>query len=263
MKISVCGKGGSGKSVVVALLAAELRRRGYAVLVVDCDESNSALHRILGFDQPPESVLEHIGGKGKLKERMPARPAAGQPAPRTQVLPPDSIPVAGIPGQQVRQADGLTLLSIGKIEHSLEGCACPMGVLSREFLDKLALGEKEIAVADMEAGIEHFGRGIGTSVDAVLIVVEPSFESLQLASRIAQLAAESGVRRTSAILNKVASPEMDARLRKDLAARGIQPVGTVRYDPGVFEASLEGRRLGQGTAAADIRGIADALLAAP
>lgn len=263
MKVSVCGKGGSGKSVVVALLAKELRRRGYRVLVVDCDESNSALHRILGFDQPPESVLDLIGGKKKLKERMPAKFAPGQADTGTQVLPPGKIPVAGMPGQKVRQADGLTLLSIGKIEHSLEGCACPMGLLSREFLDKLSLGEKEIAIVDMEAGIEHFGRGLGASVDAVVIVVEPSFESLQLAGRIAKLAAESGVRRTTAILNKVTSPEMDARLKKDLATAGIRPVGTVRFDPGVFEASLDGRGLGEGPSAADIRPIVDALLAQP
>jgi CO dehydrogenase maturation factor len=38
MKISVCGKGGSGKSTI-ALLANEARARGYRVLVVDSDES--------------------------------------------------------------------------------------------------------------------------------------------------------------------------------------------------------------------------------
>ncbi len=261
MKISVCGKGGSGKSIMVALLAKELSHRGYQVLVVDCDESNSALYRILGFDRPPESVLDLMGGKSKLKEKMSVGFSKGQPEAKMQVLPPDQILVSQLPAEHVRHADGLTLLSIGKIQHSLEGCACPMGVLGREFLGKLSLGKKEIAVADMEAGIEHFGRGLGTSVDAVLIVVEPSFESLQLASRIAQLAAESRVRRTSAVLNKVTSAEMGARLTAELNKRGIRPVGTVRYDPQVFEAALEGRGLGEGTATADVRGIADALLA--
>ena len=35
MKISVCGKGGSGESTIVTLLANEARSRGYRVLVVD------------------------------------------------------------------------------------------------------------------------------------------------------------------------------------------------------------------------------------
>jgi CO dehydrogenase maturation factor len=46
-------------------------------------------------------------------------------------------------------------VSIGKILQSLEGCACPMGVLSREFLKKLYLNENTVAVVDMEAGVEH------------------------------------------------------------------------------------------------------------
>jgi CO dehydrogenase maturation factor len=53
MKLSVCGKGGSGKSIVVTLLANEARTRGYFVLMIDSDESNSGLFRMLGFDHPP------------------------------------------------------------------------------------------------------------------------------------------------------------------------------------------------------------------
>jgi len=43
-----------------------------------------------------------------------------------------------------------------------------MGVLSREFLRKLSLSRDEIAIVDMEAGVEHFGRGVETSIDNVL-----------------------------------------------------------------------------------------------
>jgi CO dehydrogenase nickel-insertion accessory protein CooC1 len=70
-----------------------------------------------------------------------------------------------------------------------EGCACPMGVLSREFLKKLRLNENWIAFIDMEAGIEHFGRGIDEAIDKVILVVEPSFESLNVAEKIRDLAA--------------------------------------------------------------------------
>ena len=74
MKISVCGKGGSGKSTVVALLAGAARAKGYRVLVVDADESNSGLFRMLGFDHPPVPLVELVGGKKSLRQRM------GQPA---------------------------------------------------------------------------------------------------------------------------------------------------------------------------------------
>ena len=42
MKISVCGKGGSGKSTIVSLLAHQSAARGFRTLVVDADESNAA-----------------------------------------------------------------------------------------------------------------------------------------------------------------------------------------------------------------------------
>ena len=70
MKISVCGKGGSGKSTIVALLAAEAHSRGYRVLVVDSDESNSGLFRILGFNEPPVPLMELVGGKKKVISTM-------------------------------------------------------------------------------------------------------------------------------------------------------------------------------------------------
>lgn len=45
MKITVCGKGGCGKSTVTSLLAKALARRGKEVLVIDSDESNYGLHQ--------------------------------------------------------------------------------------------------------------------------------------------------------------------------------------------------------------------------
>jgi CO dehydrogenase maturation factor len=65
MKISVCGKGGSGKSTVVTLLANEAIARGYHVLVVDSDESNSGLSRNRGWQRAFRPGLGHrdrVGG---------------------------------------------------------------------------------------------------------------------------------------------------------------------------------------------------------
>ena len=63
MKISICGKGGSGKSRLTSLLANQAVSRGVKVLVVDSDESNSGLYRFLGFDRPPSPLMELTGGK--------------------------------------------------------------------------------------------------------------------------------------------------------------------------------------------------------
>jgi len=68
MKISVCGKGGSGKSTLVGLLANAAQDRGLTTLVVDSDESNSGLFRMLGFNEPPVPLMQLVGGKEGIKE---------------------------------------------------------------------------------------------------------------------------------------------------------------------------------------------------
>jgi len=260
LKVSVCGKGGSGKSTIVTLLANQFKARGYRVLVVDSDESNSGLYRMLGFDRPPIPLMELVGGKKGLKERMAAKFSSGESEPKMEVLSLDQILVKDIPPQHIKESDGIRLVNIGKILHSLEGCACPMGVLSREFLAKLRLDEDEVAIVDMEAGVEHFGRGIETSIDVVLVIVEPSFESLELATKVKELAAGAGVNNTWAILNKITSEEIAMRLKDELARRGMEVIGVVHHDPKIFEACLEGHRLEEGVASKETRGVVDAML---
>jgi CO dehydrogenase maturation factor len=235
-KIAVCGKGGSGKSTVAALLARGLQDREARVLVVDSDESNPGLYRVLGFDKRPRPLLELVGGK---KEVFPT--FSGEAAPGESLLTRKEFRVADLPGDYVVEKDGIGLVCIGKILQSLEGCACPMGVLSREFLKRLTLQEDEMVVVDMEAGIEHFGRGVETSIDSVLIVTEPSFDSLELAEKISALAAEVGVKPVWAVLNKMGSKEMALRLRRALEDRGISVIGSIGYEPEIFQAGLDGR----------------------
>ena len=215
---------------------------------------------MLGFEEPPVPLLELVGGKGQVQKKMMAKFSSGGSESKMQVLTQERILVTDIPPMHIKQSDGLMLVNVGKILHSLEGCACPMGVLTREFLSKLSLERKQAAIVDMEAGVEHFGRGVGTSIDKVLAVVEPSFESLQLASKIVQLAVDAGVRKTSAILNKITSDAIAAKVKDELKKRGIEPIGTVRYDAEIFQATLEGRHLSNCAASEDIKNIADVLL---
>ena len=250
MKISVCGKGGSGKSTIVSLLASEAQARGYHVLVVDSDESNSGLFRMLGFDQLPTPLMELVGGKKSLQRKM------GQP----NIFAEANILIEHIPSPHLLKRDGLMLVSIGKILQSLEGCACPMGVLSREFLKKLTLKADELVIVDMEAGVEHFGRGVETSIDSVLIVVEPPFESLEVGERIHSLAAGIGIKNIWAVLHKVPSEEIATKLEGELKKRGIDVIGCIHLDSEVFKSSVEGGALSKGRAAEEVRDVLDCIL---
>jgi CO dehydrogenase maturation factor len=263
MKISVSGKGGSGKSTVTTLLALELRKRGYRPVVVDADESNSVIYRMLGLEKPPLPLVALAGGRQMVKQLMPPgyKPAE-VPREGIHILTQARIRLAEIPRENIAVRDNLSLIVIGKITEALEGCACPMGVLGREFLGKLDLADNEVAITDMEAGIEHFGRGFESSLDRVLIIVEPSFESLSLAERIKGLSSAIGISNVQAIINKVNSSALARKLEAELASRQVSVIGSIPYDEQVFSADLEGRALdlGTGAVAAALRGIADSLL---
>lgn len=237
MKISVCGKGGSGKSTVVALLARQAEAQGQKVLVVDSDESNTGLFRMLGFKQPPPPLMELVGGRKEMMAKM-----------RTPgILAADRITVGDIPSPYLLSRNGIQLVSIGKILQSLEGCACPMGVLSREFLAKLSLESNEIAIVDMEAGVEHFGRGVDNSIDTLLLVVGPSMESIAVAEKIQQMAA--GMQKNLfAVLNRIGSETIASRLKHQLEQKAITVIGVIPDDPVVFEAGLDGRAVETGSA---------------
>ena len=139
----------------------------------------------------------------------------------------------------------------------MEGCACPMGALARDFLDKLVLDEKEVVITDHEAGLEHFGRGVERGVDLVLIIVDPSYESLLLAEKINSLSKVFGVR-TVVALNRV-TPDVVDEMKKQLQQRGLTIAGSISYDTEVFQACLKGNPLSAAQAERDIAALIDAI----
>jgi CO dehydrogenase maturation factor len=127
-------------------------------------------------------------------------------------------------------------------------------------LRKLSLARDEIAIVDMEAGVEHFGRGVETSIDTVLIVVEPSFESLQLAERINGLSRGIGIDNIWAILSKVPSDGIASKLEYELGTMGIDMIGCIHYDAEIFQSGLEGVSFGKGKAGEEIIDVLDSLV---
>lgn len=239
MKMLVCGKGGSGKSTVTALLARALNLSGYRVLVMDMDESNTGLHRLLGIDAPV-SVLEGLGGKPGLREKM--RPAFPGGAPGGALFTPP-IRTGELPDPWISEADGIRLLVIGKIHDFGEGCACPMGGLARTLLSGLEPDPEEIVIVDTAAGVEHFGRGVDGLADVILGVLDPTFASLQLAEKMDKLAAEA---KTDIyyLFNKV-DDTVEALMEERLATGRL--IARIPYEHSLFRAGLEGTKLADDT----------------
>jgi CO dehydrogenase maturation factor len=213
---------------------------------------------MLGFDTAPAPLLDFMGGKRKVEEDLIAKIKSGVPELSVQLFN-QEISVADIPDPFIRQRDGLRLVVIGKILMALEGCSCPMGIVSRSFLKKIHLEPNEIALVDMEAGVEHFGRGVETGIDTVLVVVDPSLDSLEIAGRIHLLSTQLAIGDVWAVLNKIPSQTFVPRLTAELNRRGVSVIGSIRHDPEIFESTLEGFPLAGPLAEEDIDKVVELL----
>ena len=243
MKVLICGKGGSGKSTVSALIAKSLKKSGYRVLLVDADESNFGLHRLMGIE-PPVNLMENLGGKRGFKEKI--KPAF--PGESPQGIFPEGMDSEKIPEECISRSDGIRLLVIGKIHDFGEGCACPMGMLSKMVLSRLSVGDDEIVIIDTEAGVEHFGRRLDAECDLILGVIDPTYESFLLSARMLEMAREAGTE-IFFVLNKVEESVAEA-MSRNLDQERI--IARIPKDDRIFMDSLEGRKL-----TAEIEGIED------
>jgi CO dehydrogenase maturation factor len=111
-----------------------------------------------------------------------------------------------LPGDYLTEKGNIQLLSMGKIYEFGEGCACPINALSSKFLGIVNLGDGEFLIADTDAGIEHFGRGIETGVDILFVIIDPSQESILLAKKISELGRQVD-KPVYYILNRIADQE--------------------------------------------------------
>ena len=236
MKILICGKGGSGKSTIASLLAKSMAEKGHNVLVIDSDESNFGLHRQLGMELP-DDFMNFFGGKRGMGRRIREFFKKGESVSVFD----KRWGINDLPEEYLTKKNGIRLLAIGKIHDFGEGCACPMGALAKTLLDNLDVTDKEIVIVDTEAGIEHFGRGVEQGCDVILVVIEPSYESLKLAGKIDEMAKSIG-KTIYFVLNKVDDDSRDTML-ESLNQSKINVAGTVPASKAVFKAGLAGEEL--------------------
>jgi CO dehydrogenase maturation factor len=237
-KILFCGKGGSGKSTLLALLALYLSEH-HDVLVVDADESNPGLARMMGLDAPRQTLMENLGGKTAFRRSMGKKTAAFE---EKNLLGSALRSLAALPASASSRQGRLTLVSVGKIEHAHEGCACPMGVLARTFIGGISIQPDQWVLIDTEAGVEHFGRGVLEGVDAVVAVADPSFDAVMLIGKVKVMADEGG-KSLCVVLNKT-DDDTEFLMRTLLEGRGIRIAAVLPQSREVTAVNLRALPLG-------------------
>ena len=236
MKLAVCGKGGVGKTTVAALLAEIYAARGHRVLAVDADP-DANLGAALGFPVEEVARVVPVAAMDELiAERTGARPGTVGAwfalNPKVDDLP-DSLGL---------QRDHIRLLVMGGVKAAGGGCACPENALLQALLRHLVLQRQDTVVVDLEAGLEHVGRGTARGVDAFLVVVEPGRRSFQTARAVSGAAQALGVRKVLGVGNKV-RPGEEGVIRDGLAPLPV--IGMLPYDLDAVRSDVEGQAVYQ------------------
>jgi CO dehydrogenase maturation factor len=229
LKVAFCGKGGVGKTTVAALYIRKLAATGVRVVAVDADPVPN-LASALGFarDVPlrPLSALKEL-----VQERTGAQPGWGtlfRLNPRVDDLPERLGATAG----------NIRLLVMGTVDKGGSGCVCPESVMLKALVSHLLLQPDQAVVLDMEAGVEHLGRGTAAAVDRMIAVVDGGQRSHEAARRIRGLAADLGVTSLSVIANRIRSPAEAERVRAALPE--MEFLGSLPWDPAILDADSAG-----------------------
>lgn len=265
-RIGIFGKGGAGKSTVAVLLAKALRDCGYEVCVLDADSTNVGVHQALGLSKSPVPLMDYFGGTVFSGGAVTCPVDDPTPLPEAEVFL-DRLPKK----YYVQNQEGISLLAAGKIGDQGPGAGCdgPVSKIARDLRIHRD-GERLVTLVDFKAGFEDSARGVITSLDWAIVVVDPTSAAIQMAAdmrdMVDQMKAgklpatrhledpelveianrvfrEANIRGVLFVLNKVRDEETESYMRRRLEEKGIEPIGTIHEDPSIAMAWLKGTSL--------------------
>lgn len=233
MRLAVSGKGGVGKTTVAGTLCRLIGRTHHSVLALDAD-SNPNLALSLGLTREASHHLTAVPATlGEWRTDENERAFVHLTVPIQQLKQEYGIPAP----------DNVTLLLMGNVDHAGVGCRCSAHAAARGIMGHLWQAEGAVIVTDMEAGLEHMGRGTTEHADALLIVMEPYYRALEAGLRIKELALDLGIPRIYAVANKIRSEIEAAAVRTYCQQHDIPLLAVIPFDEQILVAETNGRTI--------------------
>ena len=233
IKLAITGKGGVGKTTLASLLSGVYAADGNQVMAIDANP-DANLAAGLGIPDSEAAKITPIAKMGDLiEERTGAKP--GSVGAYFKLNP----RVDDIPDRFSATQGNIRLLVMGTVKKGGGGCICPESALLKSLVGHLLLGRSEVVIMDMDAGLEHLGRGTARFVDAFIVVVEPGQRSLGTTRAVKALARDLGIESCLAVGSKVRSQAERQFIRENLPDFDV--LGFISYHPEIAEADLKGK----------------------
>ena len=231
MKVAITGKGGVGKTTLSSTLARLYADEGRTVLAADVDP-DANLGLALGLTQEEVDEIVPISKMRTLVEERTGATAANQ----FYKLNPY---VADIPEKFAKSINGVKLLVMGTVDLGGSGCVCPEHVMLKSILSALTYRKNDVVIMDMEAGLEHLGRGTAQGMDQFIVVIEPGARSVQTYRNVKRLAKDLGVKQVRVVANKVRDAQDEEFVRSAIPEEDF--LGCIHYNADIIDADRQGK----------------------
>ncbi|MDH7563563.1 MAG: AAA family ATPase [Candidatus Bathyarchaeota archaeon] len=233
MKIAVSGKGGVGKTLIAGGLAVFFMQKRFKTIAIDADPSpNLAL--TLGMSPDETRLIQPISENAKLIE---SKTKTGYSGVFRLSFTVDDI----IRQYSVKTPLGPNLIVMGTVKSMGAGCTCPANAVVRALLRHFIDEQGFAVIVDMEAGVEHMGRGTAERVDKMLIVTDAGLKALETAKHIHHLALEAGMKQVFLVGNKIGNRAQREVMVHFAERNHLNILDFVPFDPKVAEAEIDGR----------------------
>jgi len=232
MKVAVSGKGGVGKTLIAGGLACGFVARGLKTIAIDADSSPN-LGLTLGLTPEETRKIVPISENKTLVESKTSTGYSGVYRLQFSV---DDI----VRDYSVCTPLGPNLIVMGTVQSMGSGCMCAPNAVIRALLRHLVVERDEAVVLDLEAGVEHIGRGTARQVDTLLIIADSNLKSLEIAKHIYDMAKAADMKQVFLVGNRV----MDEAQRDAIAGfaekNGLPLLAFVPFDQRVIEGDMLG-----------------------
>ncbi len=227
MKLAISGKGGVGTTTIAAALVHLFAQTHQTVYAIDGDP-DACLATVVGI---PAEKAEQIKPVVEMRDKI--RSVSGEGA--LYVLNPkldDSIV-----DDYCYTLGNIKLMRMGNVKKGGSECYCRENTFLGALLSNLLLDKNEVVIMDMGAGIEHLSRGTAKGVDIMLVVVEPSINSVNTARNVKKMAGDLGIQNIKIIGNKIRTEKEKQFIANAFKSQEI--IGFLKFNNSIWESGMD------------------------